>query len=389
MKKGWLLISLLAMAGLFLAACAAVSSSGVIKVGALGELTGSDAAVGDSFKNAADLAVKKINDTGGLEIGGKKYKIQLTMVDNGSLVDRSSALVYKLYEQNNVVAIIGPDEDRFAIPASETAERIEVSLITPRSTNFKTTLDSLTGGPKKYVFRACLSDPDQGRLLAKFALEKLGIRKAAALYDDGIDNSRSIAESFKQAFADNGGQVVAFESYTSGDLYFTGQLTRIKASNPDVILLPNDFGDIPSQVHQARGLGISAAFLGSDSWGQADLLRQCGADCEGSYFSTAFSVDDPATVTQEFVAAYTSKYDRPPDETAALTYDAFNLLWRALQAAGTTDREAIRNALAKTAQFTGVTGSIQFQPGSGDPIKSAAIVQIQHGKFEFISNANP
>ena len=267
MKKGWLLISLLAIAGLFLAACAAVRSSGVIKVGALGELTGSDAAVGVSFKNAAEMAVKKINDTGGLEMGGKKYKIQLTMVDNGSLVDRSSALVYKLYEQNNVVAIVGPNEDRFAIPASVTAERIEVSLLTPRSTNSQSTLDNLTGLPKKYVFRACLSDPDQGRLLAKFALEKLGARKVAALYDSGIDSSRSIAKSFKQAFAGSGGQVVAFETYTGGDMYFTDQLTRIKASNPEIILLPNDFGDIPSQVQQAHRLGISVPFLGSELLG--------------------------------------------------------------------------------------------------------------------------
>ena len=202
MKKGWLLCGLLAIASLFLAACATASSSGVIKVGAIGELTGSDAAEGASFKNAADLAVKKINDSGGLEVGGKKYKIQLTMVDNGSRVDRSAALVYKLYEQNNVLAIIGPNADRFAIPASETAERIELSLITPRSTNLKTTLDSLTGQPKKYVFRACLSDSDQGRLLAKFALEKLGAKKAAALYDDQVDTNRAIAEVFQTDFRD-------------------------------------------------------------------------------------------------------------------------------------------------------------------------------------------
>ncbi len=197
MKKAPLLFSLLTIAGLFLAACANLSSSGVIKVGAIGELTGSDAAQGASFKNAAEMAVKKINDTGGLEVAGKKYKIQLTIVDNESKVDQSSALVYKLSEQNNVVSIIGPNADRFAIPASETAEHIEVSLITPRSTNLKTTLDSQTGQPKKYVFRACLSDADQGRLLAKFALEELGARKAAVLYDDQIDTSRTIAEVFQ------------------------------------------------------------------------------------------------------------------------------------------------------------------------------------------------
>ena len=183
--------------------------------------------------------------------------------------------------------------------------------------------------------------------------------------------------------------MVAFETYTSGDKYYGDQLTRIKESNPDIILLPNDYGDIPFQVQQAHRLGISAPFLGSNSWGEAELIRQCGADCEGFYFSTHFSTEDPAPVTQEFVAAYTAQYDSPPDETAALTYDAFNLLWRALQAAGTADRQAIRDALARISQFTGVTGSIQFQPGSGDPIKSAVIMQIKNGKFVFFANANP
>lgn len=389
MRKGWLVFGLLATLSLFLPACAAVSSSGVIKVGGIGELTGSNATTGASFKNAADLAVKKINDTGGLEVGGKKYKILLTIEDNGSTVDQSAALVYKLYDQDNVVAIIGPNADRFAIPAADNAERIQTSLITPRSTNSKTTLDAQTGQPKKYVFRACFSDPDQGRLLAKFAMEKLGAKKAAALYDDQTDYNKAIAESFKQAFEANGGQVVAFETYASGDKYFADQLTKIKNANPDVILLPNDSGKIPLQVQQAHRLGISAPFLGSDSWGEAEMLAQCGTDCEGYYFSTHFSTQDTLPATQEFVAAYTAKYDSPPDETAALTYDAFNLLWRALQAAGVVNRQAVRDALAKISQFDGVTGSIQFQPGSGDPVKSAVIMRIQNGKFVFFTNANP
>jgi branched-chain amino acid transport system substrate-binding protein len=389
MKKGWLLISLLAIASLLLSACAAVGSSGVIKVGGIGELTGSDATTGASFKNAADLAVKKINDTGGLEVGGKKYKILLTIEDNGSMVDQSAALVYKLDQRNNVVAIIGPNADRFAIAASERAERIELSLITPRSTNPKTTLDTLTGQPKKYAFRACFSDPEQGRLLAKFAIEKLGAKKAAALYDSEKDYNKAIAESFKQAFEAGGGQVVAFETYASGDQDFTDQLTKIKDANPDVILLPNDYSDIPLQVQQAHRLGVTASFLGSDSWGDAELIGQCGVDCEGFYFSTHFSTEDTSPITQDFVAAYTAQYDSPPDETAALTYDAFDLLWRALQAAGVVDQQAVRDALARISQFTGVTGSIQFQPGSGDPIKSAVIMQIKNGKFVFSGNANP
>jgi branched-chain amino acid transport system substrate-binding protein len=385
-----LLFSLLCVVSLVISACAGAAGGGdTIKVGGIGELTGDIPAVGASFKNAAEMAVAKINDAGGLDVGGKKYQIQLIIEDNAGKADQSASAAQKLITQDNVVAIIGPNASRYAIPASEIAESSQVALISPWSTNPKTTLDAKTDQPKKYVFRACFIDPFQGRVVAKFAMENLGAQKAAVLYDVASDYNKGIAEFFKQTFEEIGGQVVAFETYTTGDKDFSAQLTKIKDTAPDVIFLPNYYSEVPLQIQQAHRLGITVPFLGSDSWGSSELVTLCGADCEGYYFSTHYAADNATPVAKEFIEAYTTKYGGTPDDVAALTYDAFGLLWQALQAAGKVDRQAVRDALAKIPKYEGVTGTMQFQEGSGDPIKSAVILQVKDGKFVFFANANP
>jgi len=360
-----------------------------IRVGVVAELTGDIPAVGASCKNAAEMAVKEVNDAGGLEVGVNKYKVDLFIEDNAGKADQSASAAQKLITQNNVVAIIGPNASRYAIPASEIAESSKVVLITPWSTNPKTTLDARTGAPKKYVFRSCFIDPFQGRVVAKFALDNLKAKKAAVLYDVASEYNKGIAEFFKKTFEEIGGQVVAFETYTTGDKDFSAQLTKIKETNPDVIFLPNYYSEVPLQIQQAHRLGITTPFLGSDSWGSADLLKLGGQDLEGYYFSTHYAADAATPIATKFIAAYKAKYSSTPDDVAALTYDAFGLLWTALKNAGKVDRQAVRDALAKVPQYEGVTGNMKFQEGSGDPIKSAVILQIKNGQFVWFANANP
>lgn len=388
MKKAVHLLTLLVIASFLLPACGPAGGD-TIKVGGIAELTGDIPAVGASFKNAAEMAVAKINDAGGLDVGGKKYMIELIIEDNAGKADQSASAAQKLITQDNVVAIIGPNASRYAIPASEIAESNKVALISPWSTNPKTTLDANTNAPKQYVFRACFIDPFQGRVVAKFALDQLKASKAAVLYDVASEYNKGIAEFFKQTYEENGGTVVAFETYTTGDKDFSAQLTKIKETSPEVIFLPNYYSEVPLQIQQARGLGIDVPFLGSDSWGSSELLSLCGADCEGYYFSTHYAADNATPVAKEMIDAYKTKYGNTPDDVAALTYDAFGLLWQALQTAGTIDRQAVRDALAKIPNYEGVTGTMQFQEGSGDPIKSAVILQINNGAFTFFANANP
>ena len=261
--------------------------------------------------------------------------MELFVEDNAGKADQSASAAQKLITQQKVLAIVGPNATRYAIPASEIAESSKVVLITPWSTNPKTTLDARTGAPKKYVFRACFIDPFQGRVVARFAMENLKARKAAVLYDVASDYNKGIAEFFKETFEKNGGKVVAFETYTTNDRDFSAQLTKIKKAEPDVVFLPNYYSEVPLQIQQAKRLGIKVPFLGSDSWGSQELIKLCGKDCEGYYFSTHYAPDTATPAAPRFIEAYKAAYGGMPDDVAALTYDSFGLL-----AAGNRTRPA-------------------------------------------------
>lgn len=388
MKKAGIIVALILTVGLLLWGCQKTDTS-TIRVGMIAELTGAIPAVGASSKNAAEMAVKEINDAGGIDVGGKKYKIELFIEDSASKPEQAASAAQKLITQQNVIAIVGPNSSSNAIPASEIAESAKVVLITPWSTNPKTTLDAKTGAPKKFIFRAAFIDPFQGRVVAKFAKETMKAKKVAVLYDVASDYNKGIAEIFKKTFEEMGGQVVAFESYTTNDKDFSAQLTKIKNAGPDVIYLPNYYNEVPLQVQQAHRLGIKVPFLGSDSWGSQDLTKLCGQDCEGYYFSTHYSAESAAPVTKKFIQAYTAAHGKAPDDVAALTYDSVGLLKQAIASAGKLDRQAVRDAMAKIPNYDGVTGKMQFREGSGDPVKSAVIVQIKDGKFVWFADAQP
>lgn len=388
MKKTAILIIFVMILCLGVFGCSKEDSS-QIKIGLIAELTGDIPAVGASCKKAADMAVQDVNDMGGIQLGDKKYKIKLIVEDNAGKADQSASAAQKLITQNKVLAIVGPNASRYALPAAEIAESGKVVLITPWSTAPKATLDSKTSASKKYVFRACFIDPFQGRVVAKFVLDDLKLKKAAVLYDVASEYNKGIAEIFKDVYEQNGGKIVAFETYTTNDKDFSSQLTKIKKAAPDVIFLPNYYSEIPLQIQQAKRLGITVPFVGADAWGSSELMKLCGADCNGYYFSTHYAADAATETTRKFIAGYRAKYDATPDDVAALTYDSFGLLFQALKTAGKNDRQALRDALAKIPQYDGVTGNMQFKEGSGDPVKSAVILKIKDGKFTWYANAKP
>jgi len=388
MKKTIIFIGFLVIFSLLVFGCAKKDSDAV-KIGVIAELTGDIPAVGTSCKNAAELAVREINDGGGIQLGEKKYPVELIIEDNAGKADQSASSAQKLITQQKVTAIVGPNASRYALPAAEIAESNKTVLITPWSTAPKATLDAKTNAPKHYVFRACFIDPFQGGVIAKFTLDNLKLKKTAVLYDVASEYNKGIAEIFKEVYEKNGGSIVAFETYTTNDKDFSSQLTKIKKTNPDIIFLPNYYSEVPLQIQQAKRLGISVPFIGSDSWGSEELLKLCGKDCEGYYFSTHYAADSASDATKKFIDAYKAKYGTTPDDVAALTYDSFGLLLQAIKTAGKNDRQAVRDALAKIPLFNGVTRSMQFKEGSGDPIKSAVILQIKDGKFTWFANAKP
>lgn len=374
------------MAVVGLAGCGDSGSS--IKIGLNTELTGEMPAVGASSKNAAEMFVKELNDAGGIQIGDKQLPIKLIVADNGAKADQARTVAQRLISQDNVVAMIGPDASSCAIPASIVAETFKCPMISPWSTNPKTTLDD-AGKSKEFVFRACFIDTFQARVLAKFVLNNLKAKTAAVLYDVASEAPNGQANLFKETFEKDGGTITNFETYTTGDRDFSAQLTKIKAGNPEVIFIPAYYNDAAGIARQARQQGITAQFVGSDAWSSPEIIALGGKEIEGSYFCNHYSTEIATPAAQKFVADYTAKYGQAPDDVAALTYDAFGLITEAIKTAGQADRQAIRDALAKIPKFDGVTGTMQFQPGSGDPIKSAVILQIKDGKFAWVANGQP
>jgi branched-chain amino acid transport system substrate-binding protein len=355
-------------------------SSDEIRIGVLAEITGNIPNVGKSTVEAAKMAAQEINDSGGLKVGDKKLKIVLVIEDIKDNAETAVAMAEKLINQENVVAIIGPQASRNAIPVSLVAENAKIPMISPWSTNPETTLG------KQYVFRVAFIDPFQGQVMARFSFEELKATKVAVLYDVASSYNKGIAEIYKQVVEAAGGKVVAFESYTTGETDFSQQLNRIRNSGAQVLFLPNYENEVPLQAKQARALGIKIPIIGSDSWGT--ILPENRVDLEGSYFSTHYAADIAVEPARSFIDKYKKIYGSTPDDVEALTYDAFGLLFKAIQSQASAEPEAIRTGLAGIQSFTGVTGTMQYA-GSGDPVKSAVILKVVNGKFVFYKLATP
>jgi branched-chain amino acid transport system substrate-binding protein len=365
-----------------LAACNTGAGEEVIKIGVLAPLTGDIPKVGESTKNAAEMAVAEINEAGGLEVAGTTYQVEIVLEDNEAKAESSVAAATKLITQDNVLALIGPQSSKQAVPTGQVANDRETPMISPWSTNPDTTRD------RPWVFRVAFLDPFQGPVVSSFAQSELGATTAAVLYDVASDYPKGLAENFRDAFEAQGGTITAFESFSTGDSDFSAQLTKIAQTNPDVIFTPQYYNEVPLIVQQARELGITVPILGSDSWGTPDLLDLCCDDCEGLFFSTHYAPDIATDVAQTFITNYEELYGEKPDDVAALTYDAFQMMFKAIQDAGALDKQQIRDALAAIDRFEGVTGIMSFDE-QGDPTKCAVIIQIKDGAFTYYDQACP
>jgi branched-chain amino acid transport system substrate-binding protein len=364
----------------------------IIAIGINAPITGDIPKVGEGTKYAAQMWLEDINAAGGLEVGGKKYKVELVIEDNESKAESAVKAATKLITEDEVLAIIGPQSSKQAVPAGEVANNYQTPMISPWSTNPNTTKD------RPYVFRACFLDPFQGPVVAKFVKEEFGFTKAGVLYDVASDYPKGLAEFFKKAWEDlNGaGSVVAYESFTTKDTDFSSQLTKIINSGAEFLFTPQYYNEVALIVQQAHQLGWKKPIVGSDSWGSAETVKLCGTDCYGSFFSTHYAAAGATGATKEFIDRYTAKYGYVPDDVAALTWDSMRLIQTAIQNTGKLsgdikkDRQAVRDALAQVKEFKGITGKMTFTPGSGDPVKCAVIVKINDsGEFAFYKQVCP
>ncbi len=355
----------------------APSGEKVIKIGFIGPLTGDVKTFGESTKNGFLLAIE--------QAGGKvgDYKIEYEIADDRNDATEAVNVATKLITQDKVKAIVGSVTSKCSIPISKVANDNKVVQISPTSTNPKLTVDE--GKRKEYVFRACFIDPFQGTVAAKFALDNLKLKTAAVLYDQGNDYTIGLANYFKEAFEKGGGKVLAFESYAQNDTDFSAVLTKIAKLNPDILYLPDYYQKVSLIGKQAREKGIKAVFLGGDGWDSKDLDF---ATMEGGYFTNHYSADDPRPEVKTWVEQYKAKYNETPDALATLAYDATKLLLNAIKTANSDDPAKIKDALQATSSFPTVSGKITYDK-DGNPIKSAAILQIKGGKQVYVDTVSP
>ncbi|MDF1593556.1 MAG: ABC transporter substrate-binding protein [Desulfobacterales bacterium] len=362
-----------------------------IKIGINAPITGDIPKVGEGTKFAAQMWLEDINAAGGLQVGDKKYKVELVIEDNESKAESAVKANTKMITEDGVLAIVGPQSSKQAVPAGEVANNYKTPMITPWSTNPNTTKD------RPYVFRACFLDPFQGPVVAKFVKEEYKFTKAAVLYDVASDYPKGLAEFFKAAWEElNGaGSVVAYESFTTKDADFSAQLTKIRNSGAEFLFTPQYYNEVALIVQQAHQLGWNKPIVGSDSWGSAETVKLCGKDCFGLFFSTHYAAAGAKGATKEFIDRYNQKHGYVPDDVGALTWDAIRIVQKAIEGAGKLtgdikkDRKAVRDAMAAIKNFEGITGAMTFNE-SGDPSKCAVIVKINDaGEFEFFKAVCP
>ncbi len=357
------------------------ASGQTIKVGEFASLTGSEASFGQSSHKGTLLAIDDINAAGG--VLGKKF--ELLTEDDQSKDGESATAVKKLISRDKVVAILGEVASGRSLEAAPICQEYKIPQISPSSTNPKVTAMG------DYIFRVCFEDKFQGGVvLAKFALQSLKARRVAILTDVSAAYSAGLTTYFKEQFIAGGGQVVAEQKFTKDDKDFKAQLTAIKTQNPDAIFMPIYYGPATLIALQARELGITCPLFGGDGWEAPELVQGPGAAeaLEGCFYSTHFAPDQQTPEAQEFVKKYEAKFGAKPDAMGALGYDSALVLADAIKRAGTTEGAKVRDALAATKDFQGVTGKMTIDP-ERNARKPAVILQIKGGKFVYRETVNP
>lgn len=363
----------------------ASSSSSVIKIGAVYELTGGTASFGTAAANGVKLAAKEINAKGG--VLGKQ--IQLVIADNKSEPSESSNAMTKVISQDKVVAVTGFTTSSNAITASAVAEDYKIPFVTAAATNPKVTVDEKTGKVNNNTFRVCFIDPFQGTVGSNFVLNDLKLKNAVILIDNSSDYSKGLAKFFKDNFVKNGGTILGEEAYLQKDQDFKTILVKIKSLNPEVIYVPGYYEEVAKIVKQAREFGITVPFVGGDGWDSPKLIEiGTPAALNNTFFTNHYSVEDTSPASKSFVDAYKKEYGQMPDAMAVLGYDSLYVLVDAIKRANGTEPAKIREALAATKDYPAVTGKTSMNE-SHDAVKAAVILEMKDGKQVYRATVNP
>jgi branched-chain amino acid transport system substrate-binding protein len=357
----------------------AAAGSGSIPVGEYASLTGKTATFGQSSHKGTQMALDEINDAGG--VNGRK--IELHTEDDESQKSEAATAVQKLLDRDHVVAVLGEVASGNSLAAAPICQGKEVPMISPASTNPEVTAKG------DYIFRVCFIDPFQGTVMAKFASNNLKLKRIAVLKAQDAPYSTGLAANFITAFTGLGGQIVANESYTSTDTDFKAQLTSIEAQNPDGVFIPGYYNEVGTIGRQARELGIKVPLLGGDGWDSPTLFQAAGGALEGCYFSNHYSPEDKSPAIQQFIQKFKANNSgEVPDAMAALGYDAAKILGDAMKRAKSLSGPDLRDAIAATKDFPGVTGKITIN-AQRNAVKPAVVLQIRGSAYHYVTTIAP
>jgi len=355
-----------------------LSKAEVIKIGEVDPLTGGVSQFGIGCHQGFVLAFEQINAEGGI-LG---QKIELVTEDDQSKPGQSATAVRKLITQDKVIAILGDATSSATLESAPIAQANGVPMITPTATNPRITEVG------DFIFRVCFLDEFQGRALARFARENLKAQNIFTLTDVKQDYSVDLQKYFRDEFTKLGGTIVGEQSYSTGDINFRAQLSSIRVAKPDAVYVPGYYQEAALIVKQGRQIGLTMPFIGCDGWANQALLAIGGKAIDGCFFTNHFSPDDQSPIVKRFVGKYQEKYGVLPDTFSALGYDAARLLSDAIQRAGSPNSTAVRDTLAKTSGFQGVTGLISFD-ADRNASKPGLIVTVKEGKFEIAEKIAP
>ncbi|MDR2149833.1 MAG: ABC transporter substrate-binding protein [Spirochaetaceae bacterium] len=355
----------------------------VIKIGVFEPMTGANAAGGAMEVEGIRLA-HELYPT--VTIGATTYTVELVITDNKSDKVEAANAVQRLIDRDKVTLLLGSWGSSLAMAGGEVAKEAGVPAIGLSCTN------PLVTAGNDYYFRVCFIDPFQGTVMANYAFNEIHARTAVLVREVSNDYSVGLAKFFADTFktlTGNPEAILATVDYNTGDQDFSAQVTAISALKPDVIFAPGNYTESALVMKQARELGLTIPFLGGDTWETPEFIDVGRERIEGAVFSTFFASEYAANpVAETFLREYRARYNKEPAAVTALGYDGYLVALDALKRAGSTDRQKIRDAIARTSGFVGAAGTVTLD-ANGDATKSAFIKIVQGGKFVFKTIVNP
>jgi branched-chain amino acid transport system substrate-binding protein len=352
------------------------SSNEQFLIGGLGPLTGAAASYGISVKQGAEVAIEEINTAGGVKVGDTTYDLVLNFADDEASGETAMSAYNSLMDEG-AQAILGTVTSGAGLAIADQIAADGILQITPSGS-----AAGLTEYPN--AFRLCFTDPLQGQTMAKFAIEELGFKKIAVIYNNADEYSTGVMQAFVEEVATLGGEIVASEAFVTDAVDFNTQLTKIKGTDAEIIFVPAYYQDAAYITTQAADLGMNLPFIGSDGWDGVIAQVVDPAVLEGAIFLSPFLATDENPAVQTFVKTYEEKYSATPDQFAADGYDTVYVIKAALEKAGTTDSEALIAAMTEI-EVKGLTGDVTFTP-EGEPNKGAKFIEIKNGEYTAKTN---